>query len=589
MQELSKLCVLEGDDNTMNICFPEELKLFLLELDSRRLMNHVCAISRWERLSGSEDEAHAFDYIEAVLRNHDSAKSCLSIKRYEIPAYISIPIDGKVVVGEKKLDARPSSMSSPTPSEGIHSNIIYIPGDLSGHGGDMQGCIVMTDGMPTPLKAVAIKDSGAVGGIFIDNSELIREGTISPVWGSPDDISFDMIPKIPILTLNLNDGRWLRRELSKGNPEVTIISHMDTGWKKIPLLVVEICGKLDEFVLFSGHVDSWYYGAMDNASANAVMIEIAKLFSSHSDFLERGLKVAFWSGHSHGRYAGSAWYADNFYNELASHCVCHVNIDSVGAVGATVLTEAHVMPELKGLAAMAIKEVSGQDFHGTRFARAGDQSFWGHGIPSIFMTLSEQEPNNLKGGVLSELIGGSPRTGGLGWWWHTPQDTVDKICPENLLRDAKIYTCCLAELLGSSLLPFDFRLTCEELLEGLAYWENISQGVVDLEPLRLQLKDLSSDLKVFYEKIEHLPSKKVNSILFKLSRVLVPANYVSGSIFGNDSALPQPLLPTLAILSNITSKSEEERKFALIRARRAINKLVYLLDVAIKILNDPVS
>jgi hypothetical protein len=71
------------------------------------------------------------------------------------------------------------------------------------------------------------------------------------------------------------------------------------------------------------------------------------------------------------------------------------------------------MPELKSLAAWAIREVSGQEFHGTRFARAGDQSFWGHGIPSIFMTLSEQKPGNSKDGVLSELIGGSSRTGGL--------------------------------------------------------------------------------------------------------------------------------------------------------------------------------
>ena len=23
-------------------------------------------------------------------------------------------------------------------------------------------------------------------------------------------------------------------------------------------------------------------------------------------------------------------------------------------------------------------------------------------------------------------------TGGLGWWWHTPEDTLDKVAPESL-------------------------------------------------------------------------------------------------------------------------------------------------------------
>lgn len=567
----------------MNFYFSnEQLRSFLSALDTTSLMDHVRAIAQWERLSGSEDEARAFDYIEEVLRG----ESCLHVERYEVPAYISIPIDGKVIAKEKIINARPSSMSSPTPPEGIHGNVVYIPGDLGGHNNNIQGRIIMTVGMPTPLKAIALRDRGALGGIFVDDSELIREGTISPVWGSPNDLNFGMIPDVPIVALNSNDGKWLREELSKGDSKVTIISHMDTGWRKIPLLVAEISGKSNKFVLFSGHVDSWYYGAMDNASANAVMIEVAKLFSNHPNFLTRGLRIAFWSGHSHGRYAGSAWYADNFYHELTSRCVCHVNIDSVGAIGATVLTEAHVMPELKDLAARAIKEVSGQEFHGTRFARAGDQSFWGHGIPSIFMTLSEQKPGNSKDGVLSELIGGSSRTGGLGWWWHTPQDTVDKIDPENLLRDARIYAWCIAELLANSLLPLDFRLTVEELKEGLLHWEKIVYGDFDLGAVRSRLENLSTILNTFYEKIDHIAPEKVNSILFKLSKVLVPANYVSGSIFVNDPALPQPMLPALIALSDVTSKSGEERELVLVRARRGFNKLVYTLDVAIEALKE---
>ena len=72
---------------------------------------------------------------------------------------------------------------------------------------------------------------------------------------------------------------------------------------------------------------------MDNGSANAVMLEVARILSKYKKELRRGLRLAFWSGHSHGRYAGSTWYADNFWLDLEKNCVAHVNTDSAGAKG----------------------------------------------------------------------------------------------------------------------------------------------------------------------------------------------------------------------------------------------------------------
>src|SRR5439155_1330942 len=84
--------------------------------------------------------------------------------------------------------------------------------------------------------------------------------------------------------------------------------------------------------LLAGHVDSWHYGAMDNAGANAVMMEAGRLLARTR--LYRGLRLTFWSGHSHGRYAGSAWYVDSHWDELNARCAAHLNVDSVGGRGA---------------------------------------------------------------------------------------------------------------------------------------------------------------------------------------------------------------------------------------------------------------
>jgi len=45
--------------------------------------------------------------------------------------------------------------------------------------------------------------------------------------------------------------------------------------------------------------------------------------------------MAWWAGHSTGRYGGSAWFADTFAQDLAENCVIQMNCDSPGCRWAT--------------------------------------------------------------------------------------------------------------------------------------------------------------------------------------------------------------------------------------------------------------
>ena len=58
-------------------------------------------------------------------------------------------------------------------------------------------------------------------------------------------------------------------------------------------------------------------------------------FWRHRRRLARTLRIAWWSGHSHGRYAGSTWYSDTNAIDLARHGVAQVNCDSPGCRWAT--------------------------------------------------------------------------------------------------------------------------------------------------------------------------------------------------------------------------------------------------------------
>ena len=61
----------------------------------------------------------------------------------------------------------------------------------------------------------------------------------------------------------------------------------------------------------------WDIGIGDNAVGDATLLELARIFNDNRDQMARSLRVAWWSGHSTGRYGASTWYADAFGLDLA--------------------------------------------------------------------------------------------------------------------------------------------------------------------------------------------------------------------------------------------------------------------------------
>ena len=222
---------------------------------------------------------------------------------------------------------------------------------------------------------------------------------------------------------------------------------------------------------------------MDNGTANATQLEVARLLAERRDELRRGVRLAFWSGHSHGRYAGSAWYADAFWHDLHERCVCHVNVDSVGADrrhrprrSADDGRDLRVRPP----ASWPRRSAPSSDYR--RISRSSDQSFWGHGIPTVFAALSEQPRDDSEtGAALAQLLGAGGKGGGLGWWWHTTEDTLDKIDPANFVRDAGVYAETLWRLCTADRLPFDPAAAADEMADTLDRYHDAARGA--LRPL----------------------------------------------------------------------------------------------------------
>jgi Peptidase family M28/PA domain len=555
------------------------------------LMRHLRAVSAEVRLSGSPEEARAFDYIEAQLKGWG-----YTINRYSCDAYTGYPQQAwlkMIAPGMAEFPANGYSLSPATPPEGIEADLVDA-GDGSAadfEAIDAQGKIVLTDGLATPGKALLAAEAGAVGHIH-NNGDHIHEMCISPIWGTPTPETAQLLPSVPAVAISDETAGALRASLVKGAVKLQLMTQPYLGWSTLPVLTAELLGTLDDsYVLFSGHVDSWHLGAMDNGTANATQLEVARILSERKDELKRGIRVAFWSGHSHARYAGSTWYADTFFDDISTRCVCHVNIDSVGAKGAVVLEEAPVMAETFEFTRDVLREAGGIELEYRRMSRSSDQSFWGHGVPSTLAALSEQEVSDTPTGrAHAALLGGGGRAGGLGWWWHTTEDTIDKIDPDFLVRDAWLYLAVLWELCTRDRLPIKPQAGLVELADALEAAQIASNG-------GLKLGDISGSARSLAARIDDLdlttlPADEANALAMNLCRLIIPVNFTASGPFDHDLALggsPAKGLAEAAKLGTLDPKSSEYRflRTKLVRARNRIAAALRAADGIVTVAGSP--
>ena len=552
-------------------------------VSAKELMRHCAEFAKRVKLSGTPEELESFRYLKSCLELYGYRAELLSHD-----AYISLPGPSRVEADGRELTSITHSFSLPTPEGGLKAELIDLgEGSAAAFArADCRGKIVLVEGIASPAVAAHAKQAGAMGQLHVSPHEHLHEMCISPVWGSPSDETLAQMPSTVACTISKADGEALRARLAAGGKlEAVLHAKVDTGWRKTPLLVAELDGpqgKDGPFVLLSGHHDTWYFGVMDNGSANATMLEAARLLAERRAGWRRGLRVCFWSGHSHGRYSGSAWYVDRNFDELDRRCVAHVNVDSTGGIGADVLTENGVVAELVGLAREMTLAETGQRHEGRRPSRSSDQSFWGIGIPSMYGTVSHQPPGPVK------------MRNPLGWWWHTPHDLIDKIDEEFLVRDTRVVVATLARLLNDPILPLDHAAHASALIEELtAIAGKLERGfaIESLLEAAESLRNKARAVAALEGVNEPARLDRINAALMRVSRALMPLDYTEGDRFTHDPALPQPAWPSLQKLRDLAAEKpgSDQARFLAVSAARARNRVLLALREAARALDEALA
>lgn len=151
-------------------------------------------IAQWVRLSGTEEERKAFEYVADQLRQ-------LGVEPhlYLGFGYISLPRSAALRVGQQELRAITHSMAASTPAGGVDLPALYLgdatEGDFAAR--DVRGKAVVIDGLAAPAKVLAADRTGAAACIFLNHDSYVHEMIVSGIWGSPTQQEKHQLPRIP--------------------------------------------------------------------------------------------------------------------------------------------------------------------------------------------------------------------------------------------------------------------------------------------------------------------------------------------------------------------------------------------------------
>ncbi|MDH4064950.1 MAG: peptidase M28, partial [Acidobacteriota bacterium] len=307
------------------------------------------------------------------------------------------------------------------------------------------------------------------------------------------------------------------------------------------------------------------------------LLELARVLWELRHRLKRSVRIAWWPGHSTGRYAGSTWYADTFAEEIDEHCIAQLDIDSPGCADATAYEEVMWMAEADALCRSSIQDALGLPSQRVRPLRAGDYSFNQIGPTGLYMLLSNIpiEERRQRGYYAVGGCGGNIA-------WHTVDDLMPVADLEILRRDLAVYLTTIVRILNAPLHPFDYGAALDEMQAAVAGYDEAAGGAIDLSGLTDDFARLSADLRAWRERadarVAHAPGDaelraRLNAALRRIARLLVPLNYARGERFDHDPALKLGVVPRLEAAASLGALPAELQPFAKVGIVREMNKV----------------
>jgi len=381
---------------------------------------------------------------------------------------------------------------------------------------------------------------------------------------------------IPVVSVPYEVAQSLRAKMRKQNVKVELKNIVETDEDGVSYNVIgELVGSKypEEIITLTAHHDTWFGGANDNASAVAIILEIAKILSENFK-PKRTIKFISFGAEESGSKNFFEWSVGSFeyvnkHSEEMKNIVANINLDPP-AFGDTVLLRA--TPEMTTFVKESIKNLDLEMiFKVTKMTQTGTDhwSFVTCGVPSV--DFDSHTP-------AYEKI------------YHTNYDTPANVSRYLLEYSSKVILSLTSRLDSVDILPYDFLPTAKKLENDLFSRRVKTRGVSDLSRLLKKTRKL----KVLTQEFNELKSRKVEKDVKSINRSqLEICSLLNRHMIGTGREINKDaawvIAECLDMLVNLKTAVEALRNNDLEKAIRSLGSLRTMswgLNVNLKVYNQ---
>ena len=544
------------------------------ELKEKNMLETIEKFNQLYRYTGSSAGEEAAAYLKEKLDAYG-----IENKMYEYEAFLGIPVETEVaVVSPEPMEIRAIGDVFSGSCNHLEGPLYYDYFCEYKELTDLEqqerlkackGKIVLTRDKADFINKAYQAGALAILHISMTKGGYIHHSGIGTVWGNPSTADLNRHTFALAAGISYEDGEKLIEMVQKGPVIVQLSIHTDNTIRTSHMPMAVIRGQSEKYILISCHYDSWYEGITDNAVSDAIALELARVLHSHRNELKRTIRICWWSGHSDGRYAGSAWFCDREWADLQKNCMGHVNLDLTGCKLAKQIRARTTCMEGKEFTGTLIEEFTGvQPEQYIPMVRGADQSFLGVDVPISIMLKYEPKDNER----VSNCPSGGP-------WWHTDQDTIDKLDPKIMMRDAKLNGIIAVLLANSVIYPVKLLPFVSEMQRFLMEIQEKISEEFDLDQVMDELEITKKQLAIFEKELQGR-STETDGIIKLVAGELVRLTYTRVDRFSQDPAVAEKPFPGLREAVGLTRENCRAELYLAVGTTfvRQCNRIVYGLQ-----------
>ena len=509
-----------------------------------------------DRTSGSDGERASAEYLDRKLAEYGIAHTT-----YRSRLYLSWPGRAELVVPPiGTIRGKTAAFAAATPKEGLRGRLVFEPTltrrvDQSlAFDSSVRDRIPVVRGIAdTEALVLAGQQAGALAVLQIDATDTLHEDIVTTIWGTPTSESASRRPTIPYICITRSDGERLTGAAAKAPTTATLTAEVTRGWKTIPIVVADVPGRTPDFVLVATHLDAWYHGMTDTAGTVASILDMARVLQRHAGELQRGVRFAWWTGHSFGRYAASGWYVDRFWADLDRHCVAYTNLDGAGRRGSRIdAVSSGGWPGLAEYTRESAERIAGKPpvaaSSATRIFRPGrdsDSAFQGLGIPFFSVGVPGPEKGSADVDAAGRVV-----------YWHTPEDTFDKLDMKVLELETQYRVAQLYDLATMRVLPHRLEPVAAAYVAVLKDLSASAGTAFDLQStlkLATALDAAAARFDRAAKPVTEVEISAFNALVVRLTHELNSTLYTKSGRFDQDPAAELAVLPLLARVKDLAA------------------------------------